>query len=164
MDKKIQGRKKRVILGYKAMTMLYIAVEVFSASKRVPVNTLLGITSYIAMPAGLSYILISAAKHDRLGSDTYKRLNLSLLEYAVIGLFVIALSGGGNPILKVAYIMTLINTIKGYTYGVVGWDKKSGTDTTLLQISLEELSQLSRVFVQFQRTLHHLGIWLLLSW
>ena len=133
MDKKIQGRKNRVILGYKAMTMLYIAVEVFSASKRVPVNTLLGITSYIAMPAGLSYILISAAKHDRLGSDTYKRLNLSLLEYAVIGLFVIALSGGGNPILKVAYIMTLINTIKGYTYGVVGWDKKSGTDTTLLQ-------------------------------
>ncbi|KAL7448489.1 hypothetical protein ACHAWC_000663 [Mediolabrus comicus] len=131
MDKKIQGRKNRVILGYKAMTMLYIAVEVFSASKRVPVNTLLGITSYIAMPAGLSYILISAAKHDRLGSDTYKRLNLSLLEYAVIGLFVIALSGGGNPILKVAYIMTLINTIKGYTYGVVGWDKKSGTDTLL---------------------------------
>lgn len=131
MDKKIQGRKKRVILGYKAMTMLYIAVEVFSASKRVPVNTLLGITSYIAMPAGLSYILISATKHDRLGSDTYKRLNLSLLEYAVIGLFVIALSGGGNPILKVAYIMTLINTIKGYTYGVVGWDKKSGTDTLL---------------------------------
>ena len=126
---KIQGRKKRVILGYKAMTALYIAVFLYSASKSVAANTLLAITSYVAMPAGLSYIMISAAKHDRLGSDTYKRINLSLLEYAVLGLSVIKLSGGGNPILKVAYIITLINTIKGYAYGVLGLDKKSGSDT-----------------------------------
>ncbi|KAK1742010.1 hypothetical protein QTG54_007583 [Skeletonema marinoi] len=128
---KIQGRKKRVILGYKAMTALYIAVFLYSASKSVAANTLLAITSYVAMPAGLSYIMISAAKHDRLGSDTYKRINLSLLEYAVLGLSVIKLSGGGNPILKVAYIITLINTIKGYAYGVLGLDKKSGSDTML---------------------------------
>lgn len=127
----IQGRKKRVVLGYRAMTALYIAVLLYSASKSIAPNTLLAITSYVAMPAGLSYILISAAKYDRLGSDTYKRINLSLLEYATLGLGVITLSGGGNPILKVAYIITLINTIKGYAYGVLGLDKKSDSDTLL---------------------------------
>mmetsp|Transcript_19808 Transcript_19808/g.32479 ORF Transcript_19808/g.32479 Transcript_19808/m.32479 type:complete len:358 (+) Transcript_19808:15-1088(+) len=126
---KIQGRKKRVVMGYRAMTALYIAVFLYSASKSIAPNTLLAITSYVAMPAGLSYILVGAAKHDRLGSDTYKRINLSLLEYAVLGLSVFVLSGGGNPILKVAYIITLINTIKGYAYGVLGLDKKSGSDT-----------------------------------
>ena len=130
-DKKIQGRKKRVVLGYKAMALLYLAVEAYSISRGIALNTLLAITSYVAMPGGLSYILISAAEHDRLGSDTYKRLNLSLLEYAMIGLSVIVLSGGGNPILRVAYILTFINTIKGYAYGVLGWDKKSGSDTLL---------------------------------
>lgn len=125
----LQGRKKRVVLGYRAMTALYIAVFLYSAFKSIAPNTLLSITSYVAMPAGLSYILISAAKYDRLGSDTYKRLNLSLLEYASIGLGVMSLSGGGNPILKVAYILTIINTIKGYSYGVLGLDKKSGSDT-----------------------------------
>lgn len=133
---KLQGRKTRVIMGYKAMTLLYIAVEVYSACKlfalkTLPASTFIAITSYIALPAGISYILISAAEHDRLGSDTYKRLNLSLLEYAMIGLSVIALSGGGNQILKVAYILSLINTVKGYAYGVLGWDKKS--KTSLLQ-------------------------------
>lgn len=128
---KIQGRKKRVTMGYKAMTALYIAVFLYSASKSIAPNTLLAITSYVAMPAGLSYILISAAKHDRLGSDTYKRINLSLLEYALLGLSTQFLVGGGNPILKVAYVITLINAVKGYAYGVLGLDKKSGSDTML---------------------------------
>lgn len=140
---KIQGRKKRVVMGYRTMTALYFFAFIYSASKSIAPNTRLAIASYgtlkflllyasyVAMPAGLSYILISATKQDRLGSDTYKRLNLSLLEYALLGLAVIKLRGGENPILLVAYIITLINTIKGYAYGVLGLDKKSGSDTLL---------------------------------
>ena len=127
----LQGRKKRVTMGYKAMTALYIAVFLYSISKSIALKTLLTISSYLVMPAGLSYIMVSAAKHDRLGSDTYKRINLSLLKYSILGISVIKLSGGGNPILKVAYLITLINTIKGYAYGVLGLDKKSGSDTLL---------------------------------
>jgi hypothetical protein len=155
---KIQGRKKRVVMGYRAMTALYIAVFVYSASKSIALNTLLAISTYVAMPAGLSYILISAAKHDRLGSDTYKRINLSLLEYAVLGLSVIKLSGGGNPILKVAYIITLINTIKGYAYGVLGLDKKSGSDT-LIQDFVKGTKSTIKGIISDPKNMKSFGYW-----
>ena len=34
--------------------------------------------------------------------------------------------------LSVAYILSVINSLKGYAYGVLGWDKQS-TETTLLK-------------------------------
>ena len=78
--------------------------------------------------------MISAAKHDRLGSDTYKRLNLALLEYGLLGLLVIAIVGSRqpNPTLALALLLSVINSTKGYAYGVLGWDKQN-SETTLLK-------------------------------
>ena len=128
-DAKIEGRKKRVIIGYKAMLLSYLAVAVSSIIKA-PVKSLSPIGGYIVMPAGISYILISAAKHDRLGSDTYKRLNLALLEYGAVGLAAISLRG--NKQMMLPLLLSVINPIKGFAYGVLGYDKQS-TETTLLK-------------------------------
>ena len=132
-DKKVEGRKKRVIIGYKAMIIAYLAVGLRSIAKVGLTQSILHmIGGYIVMPSGVSYIMSGAATHDRLGSDTYKRLNLALLEYGLIGLSIISLGKGGNKLLSVAYILSVINSLKGYAYGVLGWDKQS-TDTTLLK-------------------------------
>ena len=131
IDKKIEGRKKRVILGYKAMLASYIAVGAASIAKAgitFPIARVLA--AFIAMPAGVSYIMISAAKNDRLGSDTYKRLNLALLLNGALGLVVVKL--GGNSMLTLPFVLSVINSTKGYAYGALGWDKQS-PDTSLPQ-------------------------------
>eukprot|EP00804_Cyclotella_cryptica_P026530 CCRYP_015375-RA/>CCRYP_015375-RA protein AED:0.43 eAED:0.43 QI:0/-1/0/1/-1/1/1/0/350 len=130
--KKIEGRKNRVLLGYRAMVTAYLSAGIVSASRSGISSSLLRvIAGYIAMPTGISYILISAAANNRLGSDTYKRLNLALLEYSVVGLSAVTLGRGRNKVLALAFILSIINCIKGYAYGVLGWEK--GNDTTLLK-------------------------------
>ena len=74
--------------------------------------------------------MISAAKHDRLSSETYKRLNLALLEYGIVGLSVVALSTRRNAMLAFAFILSVINSLEGYVYGVLGWDKQNGASLT----------------------------------
>ncbi|KAL7550358.1 hypothetical protein ACHAWF_013606 [Thalassiosira exigua] len=131
-DKKIQGRKKRVVMGYKAIIISYLAVVLTSASKAgISPILLKTVAGYILPPVGISYIMISAAEHDRLSSDTYKRLNLALLEYGLVGLSVIAISGK-QPFLSLPFGLSVINSIKGYTYGVLGWSKQN-SETTLLR-------------------------------
>lgn len=133
-DKKIEGRKKRVIIGYKVMMLSYLAVGLSSVVRSGGVSASLFnvIAGYIIMPAGISYIMSGAASHDRLNSDTYKRLNLALLEYGIVGLSILSLGGFKRPVMTLAFALTVINSIKGYAYGVLGWDKKS-TETTLLK-------------------------------
>ncbi|KAL3779760.1 hypothetical protein ACHAWO_003470 [Cyclotella atomus] len=122
---KIEGRKNRVVSGYKAMTTAYLTAGLVSAkSSGLSTNLARTLGGYIALPAGLSYILISAAANNRLGSETYKRLNLAMLEYSALGSAVVLLSGGRNKILALAFALSIINCIKGYSYGVLGWDKK----------------------------------------
>ncbi|KAL7540049.1 hypothetical protein ACHAXR_009822 [Thalassiosira sp. AJA248-18] len=130
-DGKIEGRKKRVIVGYKAMMITYLTVGLLSVVKAgVTPFLLCMIAGQVAMPAGISYIMISAAKHDRLSSDTYKRLNLALLEFGLIGVSISAIGGRKqDALLTLSFVLTVINSIKGYTYGVLGWDKQ--TETTL---------------------------------
>jgi hypothetical protein len=128
-EKNTEGRKNRVVLGYKAMLTSYLAAGTMSVTRSSGFSSSLlrVIAGYIVMPAGLSYILISAAANNRLGSDTYKRLNLSMLGYSGIGLAVVKLSKGRNQLLALALILSLINCTKGYVYGVLGWDKKNDT-------------------------------------
>ncbi len=68
--------------------------------------------------------MISAARHDRLGSDTYKRLNLALLQYGLIGLMALSLGGKINrPVRVLPLALSVVNPVKGYAYGVLGWNK-----------------------------------------
>jgi len=150
-DKKVDGRKNRVVIGYKAMVTSYLAVGLRSIAKVGLTNSIIHmIGGYIVMPAGVSYIMSEAATNDRLGSDTYKRLNLALLEYGLIGLSIISLGKGGNKLLSVAYILSVINSLKGYAYGVLGWDKQS-TDTTLLKDLINGTKETVKGFLRYPR-------------
>ncbi|GAX20906.1 hypothetical protein FisN_1Lh440 [Fistulifera solaris] len=86
-----------------------------------------GATGY-GLAAGLCYILEGAYDNNRLGSDTYKRLNLGLFAFMVLGLFAIPGEAGFLPSAVGAMIMSVLLTVvrlygvalawKGWEYGV----------------------------------------------
>ena len=147
IDKKIAGRKKRIILGYRAALVAYLVSCTVSllawivkngvSPPRMLILPLYSIATGPFLASGIAYILSGAAYHDRLSSDTYKRLNLFLGEYAIILLCmtpcVIHLPIIGGALNAVATVFALVNSIKGYGYGVLGWDKKSGTTSSVLE-------------------------------
>ena len=156
LSKKIQERKKRVIAGYKAMTVTYLTAGLVAAkASGLSISLLRVIGGYIALPAGLSYILISAAENDRLGSDTYKRMNLALLEYGVLGSFVVGLGKGRNKILALALLLSMINSVKGYTYGVLGWDKMK--DSSLLNDIFQGSKDTMKGFLSLPKSIKSWG-------
>ena len=56
-DKKVEGRKKRVIVGYQSMMMSYVTVGLLSASKAgFSLPLLHMVAGYLALPAGISYM------------------------------------------------------------------------------------------------------------
>lgn len=129
IERRIRGRKNRVIRGYEAMLVSYVIQGLMIA--REGAASILPIVGYIVPPAGISYIMISATRHDRLGSDTYKRMNLALFQYGVIGLLASALIGGMRISRILPLALAAVNSIKGYARGVLGWNMDK-PDVTLL--------------------------------
>ena len=126
-EKKISGRKNRVILGYKATMLSYIMYTYLAFTNSVGQKMIYYFSSGHALAAGVAYIMISAAKNDRLNSDTYKRLNLCMLQYGLAGFFMVYVSKTAFPrsiIVFLPHVLAIINSIKGYSYGVLGLDKK----------------------------------------
>lgn len=130
VDKKVEGRKKRLILGYYATSVTYIvyAARYFNVKGVQPFAV--QVASGYTLASGISYILASSVKGNRLSSDTYKRLNLSLMEYGILGCIGWGLVQFGEivpgfaPLLAAPFLAT-VNSIKGYAYGVLGVDKTS---------------------------------------
>jgi hypothetical protein len=117
----VKGRKKRVIMGYKAMAAGFgvMASVIYALSRQ---------SFYSTGPllvSGVSYIMIGAAENSRLSSDTYKRLNLSLLEYGIVGIFA-GFCMKLSPLWALTCLIAIINSIKGYGYGVKGWELGPG--------------------------------------
>jgi hypothetical protein len=113
-NKKLAGRKKRLIMGYQLSSFAYLAASSFHLIKGG--NNFLyyifgGGTFTVA---GILYILKGAAQNDRLGSGTYKRLNLSIIFYAFVQQILPAMGLGlsGKLFFKGPAILTLINGIK----------------------------------------------------
>lgn len=132
---KVEGRKKRLLFGYRATALAYLfyCQRYFSVKGIQPFAV--QVTSGYVLVAGLAYILSSAVKGDRLSSDTYKRLNLVLIEFGMIGVMGWGLVKFGevvpgfSPII-VPPLLATIHGIKGYGYGVLGVDK-SGSASLL---------------------------------
>lgn len=136
LEKKLAGRKKRVVMGYKAVIASYVALAGFVLTKggisKFPLFFTFG---NVSLPIGIAYILIGAAKNDRLTSDTYKRLNLGLLQYGILGGLTVgfaAMKEQTNPISYLPFVLSIINSVKGYAYGALGWDKMS-SEVSLFQ-------------------------------
>ena len=132
-EKKLEGRKKRVIMGYKAIIASYVALAGFVLTKggisKFPLFFTFG---NLSLPIGIAYILMGAATNDRLSSDTYKRLNLGLLQYGLLGGLTVGIAATTlqtNPLAYLPFVLSMINSIKGYAYGALGWDKKSSSSS-----------------------------------
>jgi len=114
---KIAGRKKRVALVYRIlMTETALFSGVIYAKSR---NPFYAVGPLLA--CAVSHVLLGAAGEDRLASDTYKRLNLGLGTYGLVALFA-GICMGFPKIWAVSCVIAMINTIKGYGYGLKGWE------------------------------------------
>ncbi|KAL3917763.1 MAG: hypothetical protein SGILL_004558 [Bacillariaceae sp.] len=127
MADKVAGRKKRLQMGYKLSSSIYMVASLLHLLRRGFYSWSLyyvfgGGTFTMAM---LLFILKGAASAngDRLSSDTYKRLNLSVIAYALLQLLLPVSGWIDRLFFKLPALLAIVNGIKGYGYGVLGWDK-----------------------------------------
>ena len=118
-------RKNRLVSGYKATTMAYVAY--FFQVVRVHGGFTQPYALYLAigplLAAGLSYILTQSTNNDTLGLFTSKRYNLALLGYAGISLALVGLAQQlRKPLFIIPPLLATISCMKGYASGVRGWD------------------------------------------
>ena len=124
MQNKIASRKQRVVVGYSIVSAAY---GFFTLTALVKYKFSYGasfIAAGIVLPAGFAYILKGAAENDRLSSDTYKRLNLMLGAYALIGLLAKDIITTFHAGWVATCFVAVVNSIKGFGYGLKGWELK----------------------------------------
>lgn len=135
---KAAGRKKRVLIGYRLSMVIYglLGLSTLIPAFMKPELAAMSL-NYAGGPilgAGVAGILASAAENDRLGSDTYKRLNLMYAKFGFLWLLAGVLvkqtkplTRGAkilsNPLVMFASFYALVNGLKGWGYGAKGWDK-----------------------------------------
>lgn len=140
--KKVAGRKKRVVIGYRLSMVIYglLGLSTLIPAFMKPELAAMSL-NYAGGPilgAGFAGILASAAENDRLGSDTYKRLNLMYAKFGFLWLLAgilvqqtKPLTRGAkilsNPLVMLASFYALVNGLKGWGYGAKGYDKLAPT-------------------------------------
>mmetsp|Transcript_21864 Transcript_21864/g.52014 ORF Transcript_21864/g.52014 Transcript_21864/m.52014 type:complete len:375 (+) Transcript_21864:238-1362(+) len=137
IDKKLLGRKKRLQMGYLFASMSYLTSALVTIAVYGRFSTK---AFYFVFGGGkvnvalILYILKGAASHDRLNSDTYKRLNIAVILYAFSQLLLPTehmMGLLGRLSFQVPGFLALVNGIKGYGYGCLGWDKSKDNSTIL---------------------------------
>ena len=124
MQKKVAGRKKRVVIGNRIVSVGYLAWTLTSLIASLKTNNKDVLQTFIStdfgplLAAGFAYILIGACQNDRLSSDTYKRLNLMLATFGFVSLLIGKHRG---ELWIITSVVAMINSIKGYGYGIKGW-------------------------------------------
>ncbi len=120
LAKKIAGRKKRVSIGYQIIMASYSIFFILLVSPSC--TPFYGVGPLLMI--GIAYILKEAANNDRLSSVTYKRLNIAMFSFACVEM----LSAGNMkwirdiPIFLLLSFITTVNSVKGYGYGLKGWE------------------------------------------
>lgn len=117
LTKKIEGRKKRVIAGYRITSILYLLLAIIIAIK----SRILYYSGGPLLISGFSYILTDSATNNRLSSDTYKRLNLALGTGILVSSIGSFLMRSVSIELLFAFV-GFVNAIKGYGYGLRTWE------------------------------------------
>lgn len=123
LEKKIAGRKKRVEIGYKIVASAYAIMTGIGLFKYRSAQGL-----YIAagpwMASSVAFHLIGSGSNDRLKSGACKRLNLGLAFFGFVGLLAKDIITTAKPLWIFACLVAMVNSIKGYGYGLKGWDLK----------------------------------------
>lgn len=106
----------------------------------------LGGAAGFGLAAGLCYILAHATEQNRLSSDTYKRLNVGLLGFFLVGLLAIpgeaAFAHQASSALALTGLLTLLRacgaavSFAGWKRGVVGSDKGGTVNPPLKTLQL----------------------------
>lgn len=129
LQKKIAARKKRVEIGYQISalglaSMAAIGSVKYTVFEPIPVPMMLYIVAGPFMAASVAFHLVGSGTNDRLKTDACKRLNLSLASFGFIGLLAKDIITTAQPLWIFACLVAMINSIKGYGYGLKGWDLK----------------------------------------
>lgn len=147
MEKKVKGRKKRVMMGYRLTAVIYSVLGLSTLAPMLARPSFAPFALFYAgspvLAAGIAYILSGAAENDRLSSETYQRLNFVLSQYGLLWLVSAYLIKGStrdlvvtNPLVIFASLSAFINGLKGWAYGAKGWDKAANTTFAKELISL----------------------------
>jgi hypothetical protein len=105
---------------YNMCSILFGLVSLILATMPDRTNTVqlaskMGGAAGYGLAAGTSYILAGATSHDRLGSDTYKRLNFGLLGSSLLSLVAIPGEAAFHPSFGVALLLTgFMEFVKGF--------------------------------------------------
>jgi len=167
MEKKVKGRKKRVVMGYRIVSVAYLVASIVAVVK----NGISPVQSYFVagplLAAGMAHTLADAALHDRLSSDTYKRLNLFLgTYYGLVNLILSSMTKrqfGSHPFWKlwtITSFITCVNCIKGYGYGVKGWKLEGDTLPLAKKDLVEGLKYTIQSFFSIPKNAQSAGYWI----
>jgi hypothetical protein len=179
LQKKMNGRQQRVIVGYRLAMVLYSVIGMgmlLGPICKHGLSILPRVGNYAAGPcmaATFCYILqhaAAASNSNRLNSETYKRANLYLSQYGAMYLAAAVLVNGGpltecgakmlhSPILLLASLLAVVNGIKGWSYGAKGgWDKPQNKNTSLMADFVDVLvSSWIRILSVVPKSLASLG-------
>lgn len=157
-DTKLAGRKNRLNVGYRITSKVYLVASIVHLVRRGfhPWSLYFTFGGGTFTMAILLYILKGAAAHDRLSSDTYKRLNLSVVAYSTVQLLMPFTSRVEDLFLKGPALLALVNGVKGYSYGVLGWDKSKSIGSMRVDIKAGFLSSIMGLQTVKQQSIGYL--------
>ena len=102
----------------------------------------------------MARVLAGAAVNDRLSSATHKRLNLALAGYGACGLVVGGClrrhrSRGPFWYLWIATsLITAINSVKGYGYGILGWELPGSKVSAARRDLVQQVRNVGRIVLR----------------
>jgi len=153
VQKKIAARKKRVEIGYQTSALALAAMACIGFVKYrfvepIPIPFMLHIIAGPWMAASVAFHLVGSGSNDRLETGVCKRLNLALASFGIIGLLAKDIITTAQPLWIFACLVATINSIKGYGYGLKGWDLKmmEGNAAAVKDILGGALTSLKSVF------------------
>lgn len=153
VQKKIAARKKRVEIGYQTSALCFASIAFIGFVKYrfvqpAPIPFMLHIIAGPWMASSVAFSLSGSGSNDRLKTGSCKRLNLALASYGLIGLLAKDCITTAQPLWIFGCLVAMINSIKGYGYGLKGWDLKmmEGNAAAVEDILGGALTSLKSVF------------------
>lgn len=128
----VESRKKRIAREYRVVSVAVLPVAALMASFfKAPAQMLYASTGPL-LASAVAHILRGASMQDRLGSDTYKRLNLFLAKYLFcVALAFLPLHANITSLwVGLSFLLAMKPSVKGWFYGVRGVKKGGSASLT----------------------------------